>query len=177
MLDLIHKMNQREIPLCLFFNRVNHLAPVSTFFAVISRLGNGVIWYAIMLALPFIYGETGVLASIHMCVIGGVGLVLYKKMKTSTHRLRPYAIDETIFKNVAALDKFSFPSGHTLHAVSFGLTLITYFPELTLLVIPFVILIGLSRLVLGLHYPTDVIMGVIIGLILSLSSFQLMSIL
>jgi len=110
-----------------------------------------------------------------MSIIGIVGLILYKKMKISTHRLRPYAVDDNIFNSVAALDKFSFPSGHTLHAVSFGLTLITYFSELTLLVIPFVISVALSRLVLGLHYPTDVIMGIIIGLTISLGSFQLLT--
>ncbi|MEZ5476311.1 MAG: hypothetical protein R3E95_02065 [Thiolinea sp.] len=52
----LQQLNAQEIPLCLFFNRINHLRPISLWFAVINRLGNGVFWYVLILTLPLIYG-------------------------------------------------------------------------------------------------------------------------
>jgi len=71
------------------------------------------------------------------------------------------------------LDEFSFPSGHTLHAVIFTLVAIHYYPMLSVALIPFSILIGLSRPILGLHYPSDVLVGALIGFFISLISFYI----
>ena len=71
------------------------------------------------------------------------------------------------------LDNFSFPSGHTLHAASFSILAIAYFPSAAWLVLPFAALVAASRLVLGLHYPTDVLAGAAIGAALALGSLAL----
>ena len=65
---------------------------------------------------------------------------------------------------------FCFPSGHTLQAVLFTVTLGTYFPALLLIMLPFMALVALSRMVLGLHYPTDVLIGAGIGYGLALTA-------
>jgi undecaprenyl-diphosphatase len=64
---------------------------------------------------------------------------------------------------VAPLDEFSFPSGHTLHAVVFSTVVTAYYPPLGWLVWPFTALVAASRLVLGLHYVSDVLAGALIG--------------
>ena len=74
-----------------------------------------------------------------------------------------------------ALDQFSFPSGHTLHAVSFATVLVHYFPGWWVVAVPFAALVGLSRLILGLHYPTDVLIGGLIGYLLAVNSLYLFS--
>ena len=73
------------------------------------------------------------------------------------------------------LDRYSFPSGHPLHAVSFSILLVSYYPGLAWLVIPFVVLVALSRLVLGLHYISDVLAGGLIGALLATASLHLAS--
>lgn len=70
------------------------------------------------------------------------------------------------------LDHFSFPSGHTLHAVLFSVMLGTYFPALLPVLLVFSVLVALSRMVLGLHYPTDVLAGAGLGLTLGLLGLQ-----
>jgi undecaprenyl-diphosphatase len=110
-----------------------------------------------------------------MALVGLAGVLVYKWLKTSTERVRPYSHNGDIFQNVAALDQFSFPSGHTLHAVSFSWVLLHDYPEWAVLVIPFAALVALSRVVLGLHYPSDVLMGALLGAGLAQGSFCLLS--
>jgi undecaprenyl-diphosphatase len=70
------------------------------------------------------------------------------------------------------LDRYSFPSGHTLHAVLFTTIAVAYAPSLVFVLLPFTLLIAASRVVLGLHYPSDVIVGALLGwMIAKLSSF------
>lgn len=162
---LTRPLSDTELPACLFFNRLNHRALISQFFGVVSRLGNGLFWYILMLVLPLLYGFAGLLVTAQMMLTGVISLVLYKSLKISTHRPRPYQLHDNILMTEPALDKFSFPSGHTMHAVGFTLVLLNTYPQLGLWLSPFVVLIALSRLVLGLHYPSDVLMGAFIGML------------
>lgn len=174
-MKLLHQLNDREIPLCLLFNKVNHLKPVSLFFAIISRLGNGVVWYVLMLILPLLHGWEGVKVSLHMVLVGFTCLLVYKWLKTSTERVRPYSFNDNIFQNVTALDQFSFPSGHALHAVGFSWVMLSYYSEWALLLVPFTLLVALSRVILGLHYPSDVLVGALVGAGIAQGSFCLLN--
>ena len=73
--------------------------------------------------------------------------------------------------HVKPLDEFSFPSGHTFHALSFTIIACSYIPELCWVLIPFAILVALSRIILGLHYPSDVLAGAILGTLMADLSF------
>jgi undecaprenyl-diphosphatase len=90
-----------------------------------------------------------------------------------TLRPRPFNVHQQISLRSIPLDQFSFPSGHTLHAVIFTLVATHYYPMLSLGLIPFTILIGLSRPILGLHYPSDVLVGALIGILISVISFSI----
>jgi undecaprenyl-diphosphatase len=148
---------------CLRANRLGEGTGMRRFFAAISRLGDGVFWYALMGALIVFDGMDGLAASAHLAVTGVIALVLYKLLKRWTRRPRPFASDVRIRAWVAPLDEFSFPSGHTLHAVAFSLVAMAHYPALAFLLLPFTLCVAASRVVLGLHYPSDVLAAVGIG--------------
>lgn len=132
-------------------------------FAVVSVLGNGPLWYAAIAWLamgPFEYQQ----CAVRMLLLGIVNLALYYVLKRGTGRPRPYEDCGDIRACVPALDRFSFPSGHTLHAVAYSLLLSWYFPSLALPLALFTGMVIVSRVALGLHYPSDVLAGLVIGL-------------
>ncbi|ODU40896.1 MAG: phosphatase PAP2 family protein [Lysobacteraceae bacterium SCN 69-123] len=164
----------RETRWCRRANHYCRRRRIRTLFAVISRLGDGVFWYLLMAALVLADGMDGLRASAHMAATGLVALTLYKVLKRWTRRPRPFAADLRIRAWVAPLDEYSFPSGHTLHAVSFSVVALAYYPWLAPLLLPFTAGVALSRVVLGLHYPSDVLTATGIALLLGSASLQLM---
>ena len=78
---------------CLRANRWGEWRGVRHFFAVVSRLGDGVFWYALMGALVLLDGLDGLVAAAHMAATGGAALLLYRRLKHWTRRPRPFAAD------------------------------------------------------------------------------------
>ncbi len=148
---------------CLRANHWGEWKGLRRCFALASRLGDGVFWYVLMAALVAVDGMDGLAASAHMAATGVIALTLYKLLKRWTRRPRPFASDARIRAWVAPLDEFSFPSGHTLHAVAFSIVAIAHYPALAALLIPFTASVAVSRVVLGLHYPSDVLAALGIG--------------
>lgn len=158
------RINALDLALCLRFNRVSRHTLLCLLFRGISRLGNGVFWYSLMAALLAADGWQAFPVVARMVAGGLLCLALYKWLKAKTSRPRPYQVYVAIAAAAPALDRFSFPSGHTLHAVCFAGIACHAYPQLAQLLWPFVVLIAASRPILGLHYPSDVLAGALIGL-------------
>jgi undecaprenyl-diphosphatase len=86
-------------------------------------------------------------------------------LKRTFVRERPFIRHAGISLAQTPLDRYSFPSGHTLHAVAFAWQACAAFPELSFALVPLALAIAASRVVLGLHYPTDVLVGALLGAI------------
>jgi len=104
------------------------------------------------------------------------GVAIYKYLKVRLVRERPYISLHGVVAGTIPLDRYSFPSGHTQHAVCLTILAVTSFPILAWVLVPFSLLIAMSRVALGLHYPTDVVAGAIIGAILAAAGMALMPI-
>ncbi len=159
----LQQISRWDVELCEFCNRQSRHISVRNLFRVASRLGDGVFWYALMAVLLVRYQLDAVQPVLHMLIMGLTCTAIYKLIKHKTLRPRPFNVYPSIVCMGKTLDQFSFPSGHTLHAVGFSVVSIYYFPTLAWLVVPFSVLVGLSRPVLGLHYPSDVLAGALVG--------------
>lgn len=169
----LHRYLGWEQAMTLAANRLSGFRPVRAVFALASRLGDGVGWYAILLWLAWRDGLAAVTVVGWMLGTALIGLLLYGAIKRLTARPRPCAVCPQLQLSVAPLDKYSFPSGHTLHAVNFSIQLVAYAPELAWLVTPFALLVAASRMVLGLHYLSDVLAGAALGGALAALALQL----
>jgi undecaprenyl-diphosphatase len=159
--------------LCVQVNRgARHRAIVALLQAV-SWLGNGVFWYALMLALLVSDPYGAALPVLHMAFVGAICTGCYKMVKHSTVRSRPYQVNPLVLAGASVLDRFSFPSGHTLHAIAFSLVACWYYPGLAPILWPFTALTAVSRVALGLHYPSDVIAGSALGALIAGASFMI----
>jgi len=159
--------------LCVRINHAMRIRFVHRGLGLVSRLGDGIFWYALMLALLALEGARAAKPVLHMIATGLVCTAIYKWLKSRTSRPRPYAVDRAVRAGADALDPFSFPSGHTLHAVAFSMVAAAYYPPLAWLLAPFTLLVAASRVVLGLHYPSDVLAGAALGALIAQGSLSL----
>jgi undecaprenyl-diphosphatase len=153
--------------LCLRMNRALRYALVLHFFRAVSWLGNGIVWYALMLGLLVRHGAGAALPVLHMAFVGIVCTAAYQMLKRGTLRPRPYQSLQGVAFGAVPLDRFSFPSGHTLHAVAFTLVATAHYPGLAAPLGAFTALTAASRVVLGLHYPSDVLAGAGLGALIA----------
>jgi len=159
----LRQMRRWDDALCLSFAGAQRYAALLWGFRGLSWLGDGLFWYALMLAFLLAFGAQGVAPVLHMMAVGVLCTTTYKLLKRGTSRPRPYQVLEHVAAGAPPLDAFSFPSGHTLHAVAFTLVACSYFPALAAILVPFTLLTAASRVVLGLHYPSDVLAGATVG--------------
>ncbi|MDR0234707.1 phosphatase PAP2 family protein [Acinetobacter sp.] len=157
------KMLDLDLRGCLYLNNLSHTQSVATFFKTISRLGDGAFWCAMLIIVWLQKGWMYGLQLLYVVVAGLLGTGIYKFLKHKTVRPRPYQVHQVIILGERPLDHFSFPSGHTLHAVMATIVFGYIQPLMLFIMMPFTVLIALSRMVLGLHYPSDVIVGALIG--------------
>ena len=137
----------------------------------ITYLGEkGIFWIGIAIVLLFLKKTRKcgffMLVSMMIGLIIGNGLI-----KNLVARQRPCWIDQTINLLIANPKDFSFPSGHTLASFEAAITIFMFNKKWGMVAIITAILIGISRLYLFVHFPTDVLAGAILGTVIALSVY------
>jgi undecaprenyl-diphosphatase len=157
----IGELHRSELRLCHALNRLSD--PWIRMLRVVSRIGDGAIWYAHIALVPLVLG-TGLSELALLATQGVASTLVYKAIKHATRRARPgHHATSDVQLLATALDRYSFPSGHTQHAVGFSIVVTHAHPALGVYLWPFTVLVAVSRIALGLHYPTDVAAGAALG--------------
>ncbi|MBC8061094.1 MAG: phosphatase PAP2 family protein [Clostridiaceae bacterium] len=100
-----------------------------------------------------------------------ISTVAVRSIKITVNRIRPFLTLENLNTKKIGIDNYSFPSGHTTSAFSIAIIFSLYFPIATPLLVTLACGVGISRMYFGVHYPTDVLVGMILGTICSYTVF------
>src|SRR5215472_3884405 len=135
-----------------------------------TRLGDGWIWYGLGFLLLTFGGPQRFAA---VCAAGGAaiaGIFVFKALKHLSQRPRPCQIEPHCWSKILPPDQFSFPSGHAMTAFSIALVISYFYPSLEGVLWFLALNIAISRIVLGMHFLSDVLAGIVLGVALGLAS-------
>jgi undecaprenyl-diphosphatase len=135
-----------------------------------TRMGDGWIWYGLGFAL-LVFGGSQRYSAVGAAGAAAVfGILVFKALKRLSQRPRPCQLEPHCWSKVLPPDQFSFPSGHTMTAFSIALVISYFYPPLEGALFFLALSIAVSRIVLGMHFLSDVLAGVVLGIALGCAS-------
>jgi undecaprenyl-diphosphatase len=140
-----------------------------------TRLGDGWLWYSLGIIL-LLFGGAWRYYAVAAAVLAAVaGIFLFRALKKMSHRKRPCQLEPHCWSRVLPPDQFSFPSGHAMTAFSIALVVSAFYSYLAWPLYFIAASIAVSRIVLGMHFLSDVIVGALLGTGLGFASLALFS--
>lgn len=140
-----------------------------------TRGGDGWLWYAMGLVILLFGGPNRFAATGASALAGGIGIAMFLWLKRLTGRTRPCNIEPHCWANLLPPDQFSFPSGHSITAFAVAVPLSLFYPSLMPGLMFCAVSVALSRILLGMHFLSDVIVGSTLGAALGYWSYNLLA--
>jgi undecaprenyl-diphosphatase len=142
-----------------------------------TRGGDGWLWYGMGLIILLFGGADRFLAVAAGALAAAAGICVFLRLKKATGRKRPSAFEPHCWATLLPPDQFSFPSGHTITAFAVAISLSMFYPSLAVGLIFCALSVATSRILLGMHFLSDVLAGAVIGTTLAYLSVHLIRIL
>jgi undecaprenyl-diphosphatase len=164
MIDYLYRI---DLNIFYFFNHTLSIPVLNKFFPLITSVNNWYIAYVILLLIAFIKGgRIGRITAIGVLIlITLTDQVNSTIIKDLIHRLRPCIVLPDAITPIGCTGTFSFPSSHAFNNFAAATFIYRFFPKLKWALFLTAALICMSRIYLGLHYPSDVLGGAIFGII------------
>ncbi len=138
-----------------------------------TRAGDGWLWYLAGLAILLFGGRERLTAIAAAGSAALVGVGIFTSVKKISGRKRPCEIEPHCWATLLPPDQFSFPSGHTITAFAVALGISAFYPLLSPFLVFAAVSIAVSRILLGMHFLSDVVVGAIIGTGLAFTSYNI----
>src|SRR5277367_2683686 len=142
-----------------------------------TRSGDGWLWYALAVILMIYGGEHRWQAIGSGTFAAAVGIFLFRTLKHASRRKRPCEIEPHCWASMLPPDKYSFPSGHSITSFAIALSIGMFYPDLQIVLLAVALLIASSRIILGMHFLSDVLAGFAIGILLGYLSYHVFAVL
>lgn len=158
--------------------RVNHWRPprwLRIWMLAATRGGDGGLWYALGLAVALYGGPQRFHALLAATLAVATGIALFITLKHAFRRERPCGLEPHCWADLLPPDQFSFPSGHTITAFAAAVSLAGFYPEMLPGLLFCAVSIAASRVVLGMHFLSDVLAGAALGATLGALATALIS--
>jgi undecaprenyl-diphosphatase len=140
---------------------------------VATKLGDGWVWYSVGIALLLFGGEYRFVAFGASALAEAATIVLFRALKKASKRKRPCQLETHCWAKVLPPDQFSFPSGHAMSAFAIAIPLSIYYPDMAAALLALSLSIAVSRVILGMHFLSDVVVGSLLGAGLGYSAYLL----
>jgi undecaprenyl-diphosphatase len=128
-----------------------------------TRGGDGWLWYALGIVVLLGGGHERFAAVGCAALAVSLGIALFLRLKKAAGRRRPCAFEPHCWARLLPPDQFSFPSGHTITAFAVAVSLSLFFPDLWIGLLFCAVSVAASRILLGMHFLSDVVAGAIAG--------------
>ena len=128
-----------------------------------TRAGDGWLWCVLGLVVALYGGPQRLHALVAAILAAAAGAALFVSLKHAFRRERPCELEPHCWADLLPPDQFSFPSGHTITAFAVAISLGGFYPEMLAGLVFCAISIAASRIVLGMHFLSDVLAGATLG--------------
>jgi undecaprenyl-diphosphatase len=137
-----------------------------------TKAGDGWLWGVIGIALLLSSDATRFRAIEAAACAVTCGILVFHRIKRVVGRVRPKDVEPHCWANIVTRDRFSFPSGHSTTAFAVALSLGSFYPEIMPVLLILAANVAVSRIVVGMHYLTDVLVGSGMGALLGYAAFR-----
>lgn len=128
-----------------------------------TRGGDGWLWYGMGLIILLFGGDARFAAVAAAALAEGIGIAVFLRLKKAARRKRPNCFEPHCWATLLPPDQFSFPSGHTITAFAVAVSLSMFYPTLAVGLLFCALSVGASRILLGMHFLSDVLAGALVG--------------
>lgn len=169
--SFLNRVQKRDTDLLMIFNNSLHCKFLNIIMPMVTYIGSS--FFAILFCILTFFNAYTRTLSLYTASALIISSIIVRIIKVHVNRLRPYLILQNLNIRKIGIDNYSFPSGHTTCAFSIATMLSLTFPHLVFISFFIATFVGVSRMYLGVHYPSDVFVGILIALTTSYTIFNI----
>lgn len=171
--SILQKIQHKDAAILKIVNTSMNCKTLDFIMPPITYLGST--FFSILFCLVTIFHSNEAIKSlgIKTLIALSISSLISRFIKAYVNRVRPFIKHTNLNIKKIGIDEYSFPSGHTTAAFSIAIINSLFFPGIAVASILLACCVGISRIYLGVHYPTDVLAGTFLGSITSVLVFYI----